>query len=55
MDLALNNLQRLICHKPNQPSIYLSIVIEIMYLQKVTFKISSICMHVFVYRYTAPI
>ena len=22
MDLALNNLQRLICHKPNQPIVY---------------------------------
>ena len=30
MDLALNNLQRLICHKPNQPTLFIFILLLLL-------------------------
>ena len=46
MDLALNNLQRLICHKLNQPTNYLSIYLSIFHFSSLFFNDSSVSVSV---------
>ena len=45
MDLALNNLQRLICHKTQPTNKYLSFIPNFMVPSKYLFNIKITCLH----------